>query len=40
VLLLEIKATVRTRPDGVQDAIIDLPRLPPNERLKLTARVH
>jgi len=38
--VFEIKATVRTGPDGLQDAMIDLPELPPNKRLKLAARVH
>ena len=38
--VFDIKATVRTGPDGLQDAMIDLPELPPNKRLKLAARVH
>ena len=31
----EIKATVRARADGSEEAVVDLPALPPNKRLKL-----
>ena len=36
---VDIKATVRLRDDGQQEAMLDLPELPPNKRLKLSARV-
>ena len=35
----EIRATVRLRDDGQEEAMVDLPALPPNKRLKLAARV-
>ena len=37
--VFEVRASVRSRADGLEEATVELPELPPNKRLKLAARV-